>query len=173
MRAGSCDTLTYMTRILVMMMLVMGITYFGGSALISNVLDENSAASLILAGINRTTVESAVLTHYRSEIIKDSSALTDPSTYTLTSEYTHINQDSLLDLTAILESQETCGTGGCIATIFLQNGIGEFEPTGFRYAVRDIEVLESITNGMHDIRLNGDTTERMVWNGAQYLPESI
>ena len=150
-------------------LLSVSIVYAFGSTLVRDVLRNDSRAALILAGIHEQDVEATIRAYYTSAIIQD--AAHDTTQGTLTLDYTDLNEDGRIDVIAILDSEATCGSGGCIATIHLQDDAREFKPLEFRYAVKKIEALESITDGMHDIRINDDSENRMVWNGAQYTLE--
>lgn len=132
----------------------------------------NKNLSALMQGVKQTAVEETVRNYYRTYILNDPSALRD-STDTVTITYTDINGDGRKDAIAIVSAPNTCGTGGCIATIFLQDEYKQFTSVGVEYAVKDIYALESITNGMRDLRVNNDTRSRLVWNGKSYQIESL
>ncbi len=80
-----------------------------------------------------------------------------------------LDRDGDLDVIVTLKLPSACGSAGCITTIFMQDTLTTlYEPLNFRYAVTKIEPLESVTNGMHDLRINDDLNHRMEWNGATY-----
>lgn len=70
------------------------------------------------------------------------------------------------DVIATVESRTTCGSTGCIASIFLTDDSGELTPIPFSYALTEIEILDSVTQGMHDLRING--MYRIKWFGTEH-----
>ena len=85
----------------------------------------------------------------------------------------HLNNDHELDVIARIESTATCGSGGCVTTLFVRTEDGLLEAIPFSYAIKQIEVLESVTQGMHDIRLNESIGSTMIWDGTQYSTNTI
>jgi hypothetical protein len=160
-------------RFLLLFAVFMVLMYSFGSSFVERSITDGSIAALLITGINKVELEQTIVDHYRSNILKDSSALNNRDDYELQLTYTNINQDDTRDVVARLESDATCGGGGCITTIFLQNDMRQFEPISFEYAAHSIDILDSITLGMHDLRINDDPRSRMTWNGRQYVLESI
>jgi hypothetical protein len=144
--------------------------YVASAPLIDDVRGKSLSALSVFSGINPKVAESVILEHYallrqvlRSEI--------ETSPHTLTTIVDHINEDGIEDIVATLESEATCGSGGCLATIYLQNELHEFEPIDFNYTVKNIELLDTYTNGMRDLRINDDKTHHLVWDGVRYVLE--
>ncbi len=154
-----------MKRILLTLILI-GAIYVLGQMVVSGIKTYTQGASLILSGMSRDTIESVVRTQYNEHILKDGAILPEDTVFVLTP--VHLNSDRDLDIIARVESAATCGGGGCITTLFIRTEDGLLEPLSFAYAVKEIEVLESVTSGMHDIRLNGNIDSTMVWDGKQY-----
>lgn len=159
-----------MIRLLVIGFLLYG-AYFATTSendLISGL--KNGSVALLIRGITSSELNERILDHYKKNVLKDDSVFTADA---INTTMTDLNNDGKKDVIAIVESALTCGTGGCIASIFLENDLGELSAIPFAYAVRDIEVLESMTQGMHDLRVNKDSTSKLVWNGSTYVLEQI
>jgi hypothetical protein len=131
---------------------------------------QNGSTALVLQGITKDELDQTILNHYKDVVLR---GVTDLTADTIETTIADLNEDGKKDVIAIVQSEATCGSGGCIASIFLENEVGELTAVPFQYALRHIEVLESMTNSMHDLRINHDTTSRMIWNGAEYVKESI
>ena len=156
------------------LMLVFGlllILYALGSYYLGSILEHGSGAALAITGIDKGELEERILSYYRSEINKDENALRKPGSYELEMQYTMVNTDTRRDIIAVVRSDETCGSGGCVMTIFIQNELKAFEPIDFRYAVVSIDVEDTITRGMHDLMINGSKDTRLIWNDISYVLE--
>jgi len=157
-----------MKRILIVILLSFTI-YFIATYLVSNIhtlVDSNTA--LLITGISSIEVKNKIIDYYNSAILpKDATLLTYDAEVDITLR--HINDDRRLDIIARINDTSTCGSAGCITTIFIQNNVGEFEPTTFVYATNDLKVEDSITNGMHDIRIQADSNTILKWDGTQYV----
>jgi len=160
-------------RTLLFIAILLVLIYSFGGGYVERAINDGSFAALLTLGVNKVELEHTIIEHYRSTILKDSESLRSTNDYTLELTYTNINQDNSRDVIARLESLATCGGGGCITTIYVQNDMREFEPISFEYAAHSIEVLGSLTQGMHDLRINGDPQSRMAWDGRKYVLESI
>ncbi len=149
--------------------MVFGIYYVikGSTGIIGDIQDGNAA--MALQGISESELHEKILTHYKDTVVKTTELYADVIDTTVTD----LNDDGKEDVIAIVESGVTCGSGGCIASIFIENEAGELTPIPFSYAVKDIEVLDSVTRGMHDLRINHDETSRMIWDGTTYVLEQI
>lgn len=151
---------------LLLTLVLLGIIYVLGQMVVSGITTYTQGASLILSGMSKDAIHDIVRTHYNEHILTHGISLPEDATIILTP--THLNSDHELDLIVRVESAATCGGGGCITTLFIRTEDGLLKPLSFAYAVKEIEVLESVGNGMHDIRLNGNTDSTMVWDGNQY-----
>jgi hypothetical protein len=154
-----------MKRLIIVILLV-GLIYVAGTMVFSEIKTYMQNASLILSGTNTETMRTTVLDHYNTHILKGKSTLPQDVPITLVTE--HINTDGILDIIATVNSEATCGSGGCITTIFLQDTSGNFAPISFGYAVKEISVEQTITQGMHDISINNNTETPLTWNGHTY-----
>ncbi len=151
-------------------LLIFGIYYMSiGGWGILNSLSGQYFANLI-GSVVTDTQKAYIIDYYTTHILKGIRSL---STETLDTISNDINDDGVDDIIAIQRTDEACGTGGCIATIFLGATDGSLTPISFQIAVKAIEVLGSTSNGMHDLRLNNDETSRMIWNGSAYVLEQI
>lgn len=154
-----------MKRILIILILI-GIIYVLGQMVVDGIKSYTQGASLVLSGIRTEALHDVVRTYYAEHILTE--GVTVPSDANIIFIPVHLNTDLNLDVIARVESDATCGGGGCITTLFIHTEDGLIEPVPFAYAVKKIEVLESITSGMHDIRINGDINSTMIWDGKQY-----
>ncbi len=159
-----------MKRLLLVIILI-GVIYVLGLMVVSGIKTYTQGASLILSGMSKDAIHDVVRAHYNEHILTDGTALPEDAAFVLTP--VHLNSDRDLDLIARVESADTCGGGGCITTLFVRTEDGLLTPLSFAYAVKEIEVLESVTDGMHDIRLNGNIDGTMVWDGNQYSTNSF
>ncbi len=159
-----------MNRLLLYGLAALGLyTIIGGSFSPFDSTRIQNLASLF-DGISQNEMTATILDHYKKNVLQnDQNFVAD----TIDTTITDLNDDGKKDVIAIVESAPTCGSGGCIASIFIKNELGELAAIPFMYAVKHIEVLESITKGMHDLRVNHDETQRIVWDGTSYVPEQI
>lgn len=133
---------------------------------------EQSGLALVATGMRESELKEFIREYYRTEILENPTALTDGKDE-ISIRYLDVDTNGSKDLVVTVDSKPTCGSGGCITTIFLTNDMREPTPVRtFKYATRELEVLESITMGMHDLELNGSKKNRMTWDGTQYIPES-
>lgn len=149
--------------------------FIGFGIVASNFADTISQTGLAIVSTQarESKHEEIVREYFRNEILKDENALTD-SNDTITFVYGSIDLNDSEDFIAIVSSHDTCGSGGCIATLFLVDDTKTPLPVkNFSYAVHSIRILESTTQGMHDLELNGSKNGRMTWDGTQYIPTSI
>jgi hypothetical protein len=159
-----------MRKMLTLGLFAFGIYYMSiGGWGILNSLSGQYFANLI-GSVVTDTQKARIVDHYTTHILN---SVHTTSIETLETILNDINDDGYDDIIAIQHTDKTCGTGGCIATIFLNGPDGSLMPLSFQIAVKAVAVLESTTNGMHDLRLNHDETSRMIWNGSTYVHEQI
>ncbi len=153
-----------MKRLIITLILV-GIVYVLVQMVISSVKTYTNNASVILSGIDTKAMYTTIRSYYNTEIFHNEKVLTNDAKIDITSAY--INTDGNLDLVVRVESGDTCTSTGCITTLFTQTDFGTIVPVpSFAFAIKSIEVLESISNQMHDIRINDESV--LKWNGAEY-----
>jgi hypothetical protein len=124
----------------------------------------------IVGALTQSELNKKIIEHYTTTVLKDISELTPDE---IDTTITDLNEDGRKDVVATVESGMTCGGGGCIASIFLVDEKGELRPIPFGVVVKHIEVLGTVTNGMHDLRINHDEANRMIWDGTQYILEQV
>jgi hypothetical protein len=158
-----------MNRLFVYGLLVFGMYYMvnGGIGIVKDITDGNLAQ--VIDGLSESELNQKIIEHYKSNIL---GGVTDLYADAVTTTISDLNNDGKEDVIAIVESSATCTGGGCVASIFMENGVGELTALPFRMAVQHIEVLESMTQGMHDLKVNHDETYRMVWDGSTYVIEN-
>jgi hypothetical protein len=144
---------------------LLGLVYFLVHVVISRVQVFSNSASVIMSGVSTAELQKLVRAHYHEDVFKYEKELAPGAKIIPTPAY--INSDQSLDIIVRVESDDTCGSGGCITTIFLQTDIGTFEPVPFTYAIKSFKVLETLTNQMHDIQVNGDGL--ITWDGSKYI----
>ena len=155
-----------MKRIIIALILV-GIIYVLVQIVFSDIKTFSNGASALMSGVHKNEVETIIRKYYNTHVLTDGKMLSSDAKILLTPTY--LNTDHTTDIVARVESNDTCGGGGCITTLFLHNDdTGEFEPIEFTYAVKEIAVLESVTNGMHDIKINNDAQMTLIWDGNRY-----
>lgn len=159
-----------MKRLLLTLILI-GIVYVLGQMVVSGIKTYTQGASLTLSGMSKETIHNVVRAYYNEHVLTGGSIVPEDAVLVITP--THLNTDDNLDIIARVESTATCGGGGCITTLFVRTLDGLLEPVPFAFAVREIEILESVTMGMHDLRINGDIDSTMVWDGTEYSTNSF
>jgi hypothetical protein len=159
-----------MNRLFVYGLIVFGIYYMakGSFGIVGNFQNGNMA--LLMDGITESELHEKILSHYKATVLDGVSEFYADK---IDTTVTDLNEDGEKDVIAIVESGTTCGSGGCIASIFIKNELGELTAIPFTYAVKNIEVLDTITKGMHDLRINHDETSKMIWDGTTYVLEQI
>jgi hypothetical protein len=151
-----------MKRVLITIILI-GIIYVLGQMIFSGMNTFMSDASIIMSGISQNEIETVVREHYNVHILDEDVALSEDANIIATPAY--IDNDKTLDIVVRVESEATCGTGGCITTLFKRAG-KSLIALPFEYAVKEIAVMESVTNHMHDIKINNNTV--LTWDGNRY-----
>jgi hypothetical protein len=157
-----------MQRLFVIGLIIFGIYYMGvgGAGIFKDI--QNGNAAQVIRGFTQDELNTRILNHYKEAVLGGVSEFTPDA---IDTTITDLNDDGKKDVIAVTESPLTCGGGGCIASIFLENEFGELVALPFSYAVKNIEVLASLTNGMHDLEVNSEQSQRMVWNGSTYVLE--
>jgi len=145
--------------------------YFISTSLVDWLAGTNANVALVVSGVNQNSLKETIREYFRTSILNNDTVLRDGNDV-IDIKYFDLNQDGLRDVVATVHAPETCGSGGCMASIFLQNSSKEFVPTSFMYVVKDIEILNTVTNGMRDLRFNGTKEYRMAWDGEGYQLES-
>ncbi len=158
-------------RRLFFIVVLLGLVYVFGKIVVAEIQIFINEASVILSDTDKKAVQIEVRTYVNREILNPKNQLKDTDTITITTA--HINTDTQKDIIAKVESDATCGTGGCMTIILLKNDLNEFKPIPFQYTVKSLKVENSITNGMHDLRINDNKNSYMTWNGEQYVLNSI
>lgn len=147
---------------------------FLGQIIINQIFIDGLPASVILGGTSKSALEEKILNHYKTLVPDNAQTFLQKGEYQIESTYIDINNDQTKDLIVTLRSIATCGSGGCLATIFTKNQEKEFLPLeNFSYAVKDIQPLESYTNNMRDLRINNDSSMKMIWDTNRYVIEQI
>ncbi len=150
--------------------LVIGICYLSLEGL-ESLTGKNLTALLIRA--KGSAVTETILKHYTESVPALREVISESGSYTLNTQYVDIDRDGDDDLIVILDSVLTCGSGGCMASMFLQNKEKEFVPIDFLYTVKNIEPLDTYSSGMRDLRINDDVSNHLIWNGSSYTLESL
>lgn len=159
-----------MKRLYIYGLLGLGIYYMmmGGSGIAKDLFGNNAAQ--LVGSLTESELHKKIIEHYTTTVL---TGVTEITADTISTTITDLNEDGKKDVVATVESGVTCGGGGCIASIFLVDEQGELIPIPFGVAVKHIEVLGSSTNGMHDLRINHDESNRMIWDGTQYVLEQV
>lgn len=159
-----------MKRLLLVFVLILTIGYIGVHSFGTFKNFENGSVALLMQGVTQKALNETIIGYYKKNIVEPSTELLPQM---IKKTVVDINGDGRKDVIATIESKDTCGSGGCIASIFVTNDIGELMAIPFSYATKEIRVLDTITGGMHDLRINSDTEHRMIWNGTTYELEQI
>ena len=128
------------------------------------------SASVIVRSIGSDKVEAQVRKHFNEDILTGEQKLSEDAKIDIRTAY--INTDTREDIIATVKSTEACGSGGCLTALMVQTSEGLYEAIPFGYAVKELVVESSITNQMHDITINNDEKNRMVWDGERYTLNS-
>lgn len=142
----------------------LGITlaFIGMLGIIASTVDIKKFAGLTAQLIQSQTVafEDCIQTFEKSRETK------------FTIQSVKINIDSTDDgLISYTEGQH-CGTAGCSFELCISHADGTYHHVPFGYVAQSARILDTITQGMHDIMLNDDQSLTMVWNGDAYILES-
>lgn len=154
-----------MKRLLIAILLIAVIYVLGQMVLReANVYLNN--ASLALSGINKDQLQNTIRKHFNTRVLQNGVRVGEDAKFDIRLEY--LNSDTEKDVIATVNSNATCGTGGCLTAFYIKNESGAFEPVNFVSAIKSLEVEPTITNGMHDIIVNGDTDNVLRWDGQRY-----
>ena len=148
--------------------ILFGIVYVIGTIAFSELRLYMNDASLMLSGVDVEAVRKTVSEHISET--KPGSIRLHIDGIELNGAY--IDTDDREDLIAQVHGDGACGSGGCLTTILLRTSSDTFMPITFTYAVKSIDVLGTITNGMHDLRINGSDDGTMTWDGRTYVLSS-
>ena len=146
--------------------ILIAIIYMAGNLVKTEITQYINNASLLMSNIDTEELQKTIIAHYNDTILKGKTPI--PENTEIAIETTYINTDSLLDVIARIDNTQTCGSGGCIRTLYIQNQENNFYPISFSYAVKEIKFENSVTNGMHDITINGNKNNQMHWDGSTY-----
>lgn len=146
--------------------ILIAIIYMAGNAVKTEIKEYISNASLIMSGVDKEKLRQIIIAHYNDTILKNKTPISENTEIAIETAY--INTDSLLDVIAKIDTAQTCGSGGCIRTLYIQNQENNFYPLSFSYAVKEIKFENSITNGMHDMTINGNEKNQLRWDGSAY-----
>jgi hypothetical protein len=160
-----------MKRLIITLGLIV-LVYFFGLQVVKQITNYRNNASLIMSGVSTKELRMHIIAHYNEVILKNTAVLNSDAEIKLQTAY--INDDTTTDVVVTVVSDAVCGSGGCITTIFLQDEMQNFEPVkNFSYAVKELNVENGMTNKMHDLSINGDTHNRMTWDGERYVLNSL
>ncbi len=158
-----------MKRLLIAITLI-GLVYVLGSMILSEISVFVNDASLIVSGINRSDIRNQIREYINHGDTTATIILGDSD---IKIERVNINTDSDTDIIATIDNEKTCGTGGCVTIILLNDGFNHFTLIPFKYSVKSLNVEDNITNGMHDLEINNDADTLMIWDGEQYRLNSL
>lgn len=82
--------------------------------------------------------------------------------------YDHVNSGGGKDVIIKNVNEEYCGSVGCVFEICLVDD-SEVELISFSYAGERLEVLDSLSNNMHDLLLEGNNDTRLTWDYSRYV----
>ncbi len=152
---------------LIVTILFIGIIYIIFSIAYSHLRVFTSGASAIMGmmDIQSNDAERAQIISYYREHVDRTHQINEQE---LILSDVLINNDSIEDVVATLTSEEVCGSAGCITTIFVRED-DVLVPIPFQYATESIVSEQSMTNGMHDLKINGNVM--MKWDGERYMIE--
>ena len=153
-------------------LVILGCIYVGAEQTVLRFGAGGLPASLIFSGINPKIVEQKIFDNYTRIVPSLLDLQKSVDVKNLRTQYVDINNDGDKDIIATYESPATCGSGGCMATIFLQNNLKSFEPIEFLYTIKSIEPLDTFTLGMRDLGINEGQTNHLIWNGSAYILEA-
>lgn len=85
----------------------------------------------------------------------------------LTISPAHLNNDTTIDTIVELVHESTCGSAGCVFELCVSDD-GRYKHHEFGFVAETITAQDALSNGMHDIIINNDSSLRLVWDGRQY-----
>ena len=154
----------------IIIIVLFGALYVLSQMIFSDVKNFAQNATVIVSGMNKNEIDAVVRTYYNQHILESNKTLPEDARIVVTPA--HITSDDTLDIVVRVESEYTCGSGGCITTLFSMDS-GSLVALPFEYAVKDIIIMESVTNHMHDIRANGNSDTILMWDGNRYSLNNI
>jgi hypothetical protein len=158
-----------MKRLFVYGLLAFGIYYMftGATGIIGDM--KNDGTALVLKGLRDEELHAKALEHYKTVVSSTVELYSDMLDTTITD----VNDDGRKDVIAIAKPGLICNEMDCPATIFIENERGELKSIILPESTTHIEVLESLTNGMHDLHINRDELKKLVWDGGRYVYDQI
>jgi len=78
-----------------------------------------------------------------------------------------LNDDKRTDYLVEKKSPEFCGSTGCIFELCVVTA-GEATIIPFGLAAEKLTIKETLTNGMHDLQLQGQSTTNLTWDTERY-----
>jgi hypothetical protein len=97
------------------------------------------------------------------------STFTDAPLQTFSITNVHLNDDQKQDALVQYESDEACGSAGCVYELCISGKAGTYEHIPFGFAAKEIQIGDTKTNGMKDLILNADKALKMSWDGQSYV----
>ena len=82
--------------------------------------------------------------------------------------YEHVDSKGNKDVIIQNVNQEYCGSAGCVFEICLVHD-DNIELISFSYAGEKLEVLDSLSNNMHDLLLKGSNDTKLTWDYSRYV----
>lgn len=93
-----------------------------------------------------------------------------PSAFSITP--VAVNQDGIDDALIQYKEGSQCGNAGCMFEMCVSKNPQTFVHVPFGFAAHSIVMKETITDGMHDLMLNGQSSLTMKWDGNAYALSS-
>ena len=144
---------------------LLGVSAFGFAVILVSVGNTEQLASTMSSMTDR----SATLLHKCVATLNARSHTTYRS-----SDFTTTNQTFDLDATVglIMKSNMSneCGSTGCIFRLCEKRN-NAVTVLSFQYAGQQLQVLQSTTNGMHNLKLSGRNKTIFSWDGMNYVPQ--
>ena len=131
---------------------------------------QNSETATVIKNITESKQTEKILEYYKTTLLENSDTLTLDTIHTTVAD---LDEDGTEDVIAILDSGMTCTEDGCIASVFMKDASGELRAIPFTERVKSLETIESMTQGMHDLKVDQDDSKRMIWNGTTYVLEQV
>jgi len=150
--------------------LILGVViYILTTMLMQQISGFRNNALVFLSNSEESEVRHMVYKHVNETRMRGEQQLDDDARIEIM--HANVNNDSREDVIALIKSDQTCGTGGCMVIIMLQNDTNNFSPISFEYVVKEIDVENSLTNEMHDLRINSENL--LKWDGKKYSHNSF
>ncbi len=131
---------------------------------------QNSETATIIKNVAESEQTEKILEYYKTTALENSDTLTLDTIHTSLSD---LDEDGTEDVITILNSSMTCTEDKCIASVFMKDAQGELKAIPLTERVKSLEAIESMTKGMHDLKVDQDDSRRMIWNGTTYVVQLI